>query len=1152
MQEDIERIRRCKEVARENRERRTLAYGEQREEDSSCRVERDGNHYNLVLKRFDDDVRIQRVERQRLEESIDTARHFSVKVLARSITIELVEFALFVAGKREETLFSRQPSVFLEAESWMELCALFGEGKPLARHLNHSNDGDAPASETTQLLDAREFDKYLLTFRPAHLPVDYVGSTAKGTDVSPWLPSDLRFVGAAEVLEECCVLGEEIKYLRWIDRTVPAQQEVTPTHASEATENNLPVRDQQPPSDKALTNLDSAGTFENELRILIFGPPFAGKATQAKLLASKYSLTLFSIHQLLQEAIAGKSELGRQLEQQLAEGMAVTAEQYARLAVDAVQSRSREIAQLPSESADDTVKTSGWIIYDLPSTEEQGLKLEELLSGYVDPQAIPSPFDLESPIAPGCAKPGLPSSFFHGKSGVDLVFYLHSDEETIMQRCLGQLTDEATGTQWHMQFNPPPEDAIFRHRLSHANHSLNASELLSVHLLTAESNADAHNAWYTKFGTLRGVVESSADGSPDDTHQVMVSHVEAFIQEQAHKNLVRQQDKEDTELLLMIGEASRQERISALDSAIVEAQEELTRRQQALQQAEEAKAKKEELVELRTSVEAARHRIDQCTLDAKSWATEEHLQLQVSMNGLSGHLIPQTARVLAEMWNDMEAQYIGTMHRCFSRMRQLRAVLAERSQTMVIDFCAFVRRPDTKQSLVNQFQQRFNEVLDEMRFDDATKDELHARADILQDRLCDVIAAKIAEDEAELTSLVSDGWTEDICQSIALAYQTALQAECDRFRVSLQVLVEGYAAASRNRPALLPLVDVTQAQLARLDFTCRVFHDPSGQAADDVPVPAPVPAAPASSPAKASAAKGKGKQAAVAATAVTKDAAPVAGDQTKDGNGDATSIEDMQIMYETVTHKCETLLAAIMTTSSVADNSRDPSAAAAEGGEHHEDSDPAAINMRKGIKFEHEQMLQRVRFLREVATSACDNVSRAVRAVKLSLRQVINERKRGEEGAVASLVQHIREAIESECDLPCTINIAVRPWTCQPRRVLISDFCSLLLQPPPVYRFPSTAHLPEDTRVTIDSAHRLIPLAVPEEPPTVERAHDLLLNERQQQALYSLLGWGSRRLLPACQFVDTMEAAASLPDTLPKSWQERSEVAFAEVRRHRD
>lgn len=1023
MQDDIERIRCCKEIARENRELRSFAYDQQREEDSLRRVDRDGSHYSLLLQRFDDDVRIQRVERRHLEGSIDAARHFSVEVFARDVTAELVQFALFVAGKREETLFARDPSVFLDTEAWAELCALFAEGKSLVGHPGHSNDDENPANQT-QLLDAREFDRYLLTFRPVRSAVDYVGPTAKGSSITPWHPRDSRFVGAAEVLEECYVLGEEIKYLQWIDRTIPSHED-TPGSTPEASENDLTVVEQSS-GDESPSTICSVNTFENELRILIFGPPFAGKATQAKLLANKYNLTLLSIHQLLQEAIASKSEFGLQLERWLAGGMVMTTEQYARLAVDAIQARGREIAQLPSTSAGDVAKTSGWIIHDLPSTEEQGLKLEELLSGHVDPLSILSPFDLESPIAPRCSKPALPSSFFHGKSGVDLVFYLHCDEEAVMQRCLGQLEDEETGTKWHLQLNVPPEDATFRHRLSHANHSLNASELLSVHVLSSESTADAHNAWYSKFGTLRGISGESAAGTSDEAHQVIVSHVEEFIREQTHKNLVRQQDKEDGELLLMIGEASRQERIAALESSIAEAQEELARRQQALQQAEEAKAKKEKLAELRASVEAGRQQVEQCTLDSKSWAAEEQTHLQDSMNTLSGDLTPRTARVLAHMWNDMEAQYICTMHRCFSRMRQQRAVFAERSQMMAVNFCTFVRRPDTKQSLVNQFQQRFNEVLNEMRFDDATKDELHARTDILQDELCAVIASKITEDEAELAGLVSDGWTEDTCRPIALIYQTALQAECDRFRVSLQVLVEGYSAASRNRPALLHLVETTQTQIARLDFTCRVFRDPSGQSVDEVPTQPSAPSAPAPPTSKAAAAKGKGKQPAPAASAVAKDAAPAAGDQFKEGTGDASSIEDMQIMYDTVVQKCEALFAAVMTVSSAVDGLKDASSTAPGDGDHHDGSDVAATNLRKGIKFEHEQMLQRVRFLRDVATAACDNVTRAIRAVEQSLRQVIDERKRGEEGAVASLVQHVHEAIESESDLPCFINVAVR------------------------------------------------------------------------------------------------------------------------------
>lgn len=1006
--EEIERVVLYKDIARENRTLRCLAYNRQRESDVAARIESDSSFYQLLLRRYEDDVNIQDEERQRLEWAVDGAEHHNAESIAKCMMNEVLDFVVFAASKREDSQASRDSSEFLNGETWTEYCELFAAGNSLNLDIPATDDDRSlQLTEQHQLLDARAFGRYLSEFQPSRLPGDYVGATAKTTSVSPWLPSDSKFVGATDVLEECFVLGEEIKYLRWINHTILPSDVVDNEDTMQTVSDSLPTTVVQSP----------LGDFANELRIVFFGPPFAGKETQATLLAQKFNLALLCAHRLLDEAVANKTELGVQIEKVLAGGDKLPFQLYAQLAVEAIQgiNRGTDDQATSDGCTSSTNKKSGWILYGLPSTEGQAIELEKLLSGYVDPRAIPSPYDFESPVVPGCPKPELPATFFHDKSGIDLVFYLQCDAASATERCLGQVEDGETGAKWHLQHNPPPEDSTTRHRLQHSNHSQNASELLSIHLLTHSKYADDQRSWHSKFDTLREV-DTVTTQTPEGAHEAIVEYVEEFVRIQQQKNLSCQQDQESSELNNMIEEEARHERIRSLDAAIVNGQEELVSRQQALQQGEEAKAKKEELVELRNAVDAAKQHVEKVILNANTWVAEERATHAEALKVFSGDLQPELARLLVQTWNETEEQYISAMHRCFRHMRHQRSALSEHTQSVVNEFCAFVRRPDRKQSAINTFQQQFNEVIDDMRFDDSTKEELHARTDIFQDDMTSLLSNKRAENDAELVSLLSDGWTEDACQSIAATYQLALQAECDRFRVSLQLLVDGYSASSRNRSDLSSFVENFRTQLSRVDFSCRIFRDPSGQLEESPP---PVAAAPPVSTKPPP--KGKGKAAAAAHAAP---AAP-APDPTNDGNGDPMSIEDMQGMFDTAVHKCETFIGAVLTTPAGSD-SQDVNTT--DLGQN-----ICALNLRNGIKFEHELMQRRVRFLREVSLAASDQLKRAMRMVENTLRQVIDDRKRREDAAVASLIQYIRAAIESETGLPCWFNVAVSALLLLPR-----------------------------------------------------------------------------------------------------------------------
>lgn len=1084
VREEIENVIVYKEVARENRAMRNAAYAEQRRVDAEAAIDRDASSYGKLVLRYEDDTETQLLQQQQHETAKQAAAKHEHKQIASVLMRDVMEFVLFVAGKREETLYARSPAVFLPEATWTEFKVQFAHGIQLsyandcgacspdaALKVGASGDGSdtrhQEQDDDGSILSRYQLGEYLASFLPIGREVDYVGSAASsGTTLSPWCPPDAKFIGAVSLLDSCVVLGEEVKYVRWIHATTPTAGAVDALSASPSAEpivgegaqlnseagaaesdSNVGVQvgeivtDDSPSEaalreDEPLSGHPAASSSEGNcslavippklLRILVFNSPFAGKKTHTQRLAERYDLELLSAHQLLDEALSSdvssssndsSTDLGAEARQLLTSGAEIPPGIYSRLILDAVGALERRIAVStstePAAAALGAEQPSrhvrGWIVIDLPGTAEQARDFEEQLSGFIDPAHVASPFDHESSIASGVAKPELPPTFLHGKSGVDLAFYLSSACEAALERCLGQLEDSATHAAFHLVSNAPPVDSTERHRLAHANASnLNCSELLSLQCVTSEGFEEAPRRWYEAFATLREVDTTHADA--DETHAQLAAFVDAYFQQQEDATQAAQWEREATECDRMVAEEHRQCQVHEWETAIVAAREEHTQCLQVLQQAEEAKAKKEELAEHRQAVETAQKRVDAAVNVALVAAGKEKQRSAQAAAVYSAQLTPPLCSLLARVWDDLEREYRSVMLRAFDQQREQRQRTASRASVVIDDVCAFVRRPDAKQMHVNEFQQRFNDVVDEMRFDDATKVELHARTDLLQDELALVVAAKTAANDEELDSVLADGWLEDTCQCLAVVFQAALQTECDRFLVSFQLLVEGYAAASSTPSALAPALDNLKLHHSLQDVSCRLFFDASAVVDDPPAAPAVPPPPTTSGKSSGGAAKGKGKAAASAPAAAAAIAPSVAkdNDATKDEHGDPMSAVDLLASYDRALQKCDAIVQLVTSKVSVDDA-----------------SDTSVKNLLRGIQYEHDLVQRRVRFLREAAQSACEHVTRAMRAVETTLREVIRERKEREEAAVAALVTFVRSAIEAEVGLPHFINVQV-------------------------------------------------------------------------------------------------------------------------------
>jgi adenylate kinase len=149
------------------------------------------------------------------------------------------------------------------------------------------------------------------------------------------------------------------------------------------------------------------------MRLLIVGPPGAGKGTQAKFLASHFSIPHISTGDIFRANIAAGTPLGMKAKAILDSGELVPDE----ITIGIVRERLNE---------DDT--NGGFLLDGFPRTEPQAEALDELLA------------ELGTPL--------------------DAVLELKVDDEEIVHRLSGRRVCTTCGHVWHLEFEPPQVEGV--------------------------------------------------------------------------------------------------------------------------------------------------------------------------------------------------------------------------------------------------------------------------------------------------------------------------------------------------------------------------------------------------------------------------------------------------------------------------------------------------------------------------------------------------------------------------------------------------------------------------------------------------------------------------------------------------------------------
>jgi adenylate kinase len=144
------------------------------------------------------------------------------------------------------------------------------------------------------------------------------------------------------------------------------------------------------------------------MKLVIFGPPSAGKGTQAQKLSKQYGIPQVATGDLLRKAVADKTPLGLKIKSYLDQG---------KLGPDEV------IVQLIKERVAKPDCKNGFLLDGFPRTMGQAKELERM-------------------------------------TDIDLVLSIVVDFDALVERAVGRRTCPKCSAVYHIKFNPPMNEGI--------------------------------------------------------------------------------------------------------------------------------------------------------------------------------------------------------------------------------------------------------------------------------------------------------------------------------------------------------------------------------------------------------------------------------------------------------------------------------------------------------------------------------------------------------------------------------------------------------------------------------------------------------------------------------------------------------------------